>query len=500
MQFGGYEYSRDDIIKTFDELIETSELDMHLYIYSNPALLEFLENEQSQVPDNLFNNAGPEQEFSALNGHVAEAFRERIKKTISKRDFLAAMNLYSHLPLWKYFDPTVVNETIHHQLRVLTEEMEELSENEAEKAPEKFSFLYKLDLANFLNRLSRDLEGAIDSLVSSIINLLVRYSRQSDINRNYLYKSSVMLTNVKCRQDLMDLIRRNHRVFSVRWVTGSGSKGSDASSSGSSSWVFYVTVSIIIAVIRIAGTCDNHSSSRYRYNTPTRFSYSEPSNPHSDISSLKFYRSWQNSVHTFSLTNTHSIVPISEILSGQSPFKTCFKTNPLYLAESDSLQKVLIENNSGYDLIVFTFNNTRVWSNYFFNTVPDTLYFYPGYRLCFYFGEKLAAPTGGNSLGNIDINSIFGPVYSENYFEKSSKECLDILKKDYTLEKENWFIPQKKARSKKKNNIPVIEFTPQFFKADSIIKKQIKLRPLQPDSIKQVEDMLDKSVEVRSKD
>jgi hypothetical protein len=219
-------FSKDEIIKTIDLLLNDPDLGFHEFIFANKQLLGFLENEEYFNPFSEFQKLQPpeqhKQQFILL---MEERFLIQFKRAMSKRNFVYAeetLLFIKHLPEEqrdRHYE--VVNRTLISLAGFIEEVMIAVKAKKNKEAEVTLRFLSDMKFSMLLNALPEDLNETINLVVNRTINFMFHYHKQKRYDRLYVSQISYMLMNVReCDGSHWDIIRNNHKVYA-----GLGSSG-----------------------------------------------------------------------------------------------------------------------------------------------------------------------------------------------------------------------------------------------------------------------------------
>ncbi len=219
-------YTKDEIIKTFDVLLNDPDLELHEFIFNNKKLLSFLENDdlyytiagyhKIQVPETL------REKFSVM---MEPRFILQLKKSISKRNFVYAKESVLFINQLKDERKNINYEEVHKSILALTNFNNEITasirRNDNKDVwsskiinGDLFSFLGDPKLAEFLNALPPDFNEVIDQFSTSVSNLMYYYHKQATYDKKLVSRMSHMQIKIRfCEQNHYDLIRRNHKAY-----------------------------------------------------------------------------------------------------------------------------------------------------------------------------------------------------------------------------------------------------------------------------------------------
>ncbi len=214
-------FSKDDIIKTFDILLEDPEIDFHEFIYKNKELLAFLEREDAFYTLNSYLRVeAPAKYQQKLDSLMEERFMLQFKRSMGKRSFFYAIDtilFINRLPEEKRY---ARYETVYKSLASLIYFLDELlisvqKKETNESINTNLKFLADESFADFLNSLPVDFNETINQLLNRIINIMFYYQKLSICDKPFLAEMSHVIVKVrKCDESQYWIIRRNHKVYS----------------------------------------------------------------------------------------------------------------------------------------------------------------------------------------------------------------------------------------------------------------------------------------------
>lgn len=454
IDINGKAYSKDEVIKTIDVLMGNPQMPLHSFIFANKPLLDFLENDQSNVrPFDIKNIAVPEELKPMLSPLLLERIVFTVKKAFYARDFDRVTDIVTYSPELTEEDKAVFYEELNKNLVNLQEHIHSVRSAGFAHITSELSYLNKNSLAVLLNYLPSDFIDTINSLVGEIINTMVIYQQTfKKHDRKFLYYISVMLCKVQCDEELMKLIRSNHAAFTQNYNQRSGGS-TESSGDFFSGRTISIAIFVIIFLVRVA-TCSRNTShdSHSTYSTEKMYSTIREANKANGHSEFLAYRKHINSSKEQSAGNNFPLQYVQEgtIDGGSNPFRYLFQRAGMDLDEDQSM--VIINNSTGHDLIIIAYNDENATGAYFYNNKQDTLLFKPTDKLCLYFGDSLVYRQGMDGIASMGV--AFEP-YREVRFNHHAQNALDIFNKDYVL------VLKKRTG---KTAIPKVKLAPSFFK------------------------------------
>jgi hypothetical protein len=380
-------YSKDEIIKTIDQLLGNPDIGLHDFIFKHTFLLRYLEDESMVLhPHTHSELAVPDELQDKLSALLCERFIIQFKKGISSRAFTHAqhaMTLMNSLPDGL---KSLCYEEAHKSLHTLNTFLYELEHSLTLSNKRDIQFLGYDSFANFLNALPDEFDGIKYDLVNRGINIVVNYHKMSRHDKDLVKDISTVLTKITCEDDQATLILSNHKVFMAR------SSSSSSSSSSEYGYLRYIGIAAII-LFNVFRVCNKNSSSDYSptYNYSTIPGLSMPTAKASGAGQeLSIYRAEINDRLTKKNPALSTFMFDTLRDPGQNPFLYGFKMG------SDSTlaswnRSLKITNTTAYELIVFTFDSaqTAVFPLYIKQNGSGTIPFTNNNRFVFYFGNTL---------------------------------------------------------------------------------------------------------------
>ncbi|MCW3083132.1 MAG: TonB family protein [Bacteroidetes bacterium] len=307
-------YTKDEIIKTFDVLLNDPELDLHEFIFNNKNLLAFLENDELYYTlAGFLKVKAPEELREKFQLMMEPRFILQLKKSISKRNFIYAKESVLFINQLQEERKSINYEEVHRSIVALANFNNEIvitikNNNNDRSATESikgeiFSFLGDHKVADFLNALPADFNDVIDQFSSSVTNLMYYYHKQATYDKKLVSRMSHMQMKIRfCDRDHYDLIRRNHKAYSnTRTSTG----GTGANS-------LRVIIFVVIILVKICF-----------WNTPSSNDYStsqfEMHNYNTMNNNLREMMDSVNTVVTNAKIPADSIEPLNANIGEQMP-------------------------------------------------------------------------------------------------------------------------------------------------------------------------------------
>ncbi len=460
IDINGKAYSKDEVIKTIDVLLGDSQMPLHSYIFANKGLLDFLENDKSNVrAGTLKSLTVPQEIVPMLSVLMFERILSNLKRAFFARDFGVINELFSYTPNLQEEEKSNLFEELNKNILNLNEHIKNLHERGCKNFKQELDYLRNPSFVRFVNSLPEDFDGTIYLFMCKIVNTMVSYQKLNGHDRACLFHISDNIRNIKGEETLMKLIRSNHEAFQQNYSESS----SDGMSAANIVRALFLIVVLVVFLFNIFK--NDNSSSRFRN---ANLSY--------ETNEYQEFRSYRNYILTFrkggsSKKYSDPKIEMKPSMSGKSPFRIILN-NGFNFAPTDTIAlQLIIDNKTSHDLILFAFNGTDAKAYYFFKNKADTLKLMDFNKMALYFGDSLA---GRPSLKNSNLSVALLPSW-EVYFAKTTNEALKIFSEDYILELEQ---PVKFKRSKNKNRkpgLPVIIFEDSFFEKGKFESERVKL-------------------------
>lgn len=455
LNVNGKSYSKDEIIKTIDQLLDAPDLLLHEFIYNHSFLLRYLEDETLSLNPAAYKELViPEDLQEKLNHLLYERIQLDLKKNISSRKFTPAKLTLRIIPFLPEQYQELLYEDLNASLTTLHSFLYEIEHSISLSHKKEIQFLSYASWAEFLNDLPDEFEYLKYDLINRTINIVVGYHKLSRHDSDLVKGISTVLTKMVCVDEQAVLIKSNHKVFTAGETSDYG-------------FLKYIGVAIIILVNVLRG-CSKDSpnfestSVRYYNNaSDIRNLLHEKENLKNPVNELNAFRvEVYNRTTINSLSHGIEYTPVTP-RNGTDPFYKGFKQSV------DSVEKSLTEtinliNETGFDLIVFCYDSaqTSIYSKYINNAESADFRFNKQSRFVFYFGHKLQRPP------HIESRSAF-PKISHEFFYVTSPATVEILNIPYRIS-----LKTKKSKSKK---TPMVTFTTEFLNE---IKDRISFRDL----------------------
>ncbi|MDR0547758.1 MAG: hypothetical protein LBG77_09325 [Dysgonamonadaceae bacterium] len=268
----GFDYIKNDVFRELEAGNAVQILKYHQRIWNNSSLLQCLEQNivDFRTVSSWFEMTADRDFVGFISPYFSESFNKIMRQYLQEMNFGEATRLmrmdifiagaddenraYSSLR-------TFLTDTVH--------ELKNVNEVTYTSLRPQLDAWTLRDTAPFLNRLPDSLYDVKHDLVNAFINLMVLIQRQ---NRSLCYAISAMLYELtNLRPDVQQLISDNHKIVEQN---AKGNTGKNERNVSSYIWILFVVIS---ALVRIASTCNDHSS---------RNSYTSPSIPTIQLESL----------------------------------------------------------------------------------------------------------------------------------------------------------------------------------------------------------------------
>lgn len=427
------QYSKDEIIKTIDLLLNNPNLDVHEFIYNNLFLLKYLEDDSLTLNTNLYSKLEISETIKGkLENIIYDRFIVQFKKGMSVRNFA---NAEGALILMNTLTDNYKNECyeeVHKSLYTFSNYILEIEANIDDYKKDDLKFLTYQTLALFLNRLPEEFDDLKNEITVRIINLVVAYHRLSGHSTEITKGISTMLLKINCEEEHSKLIRNNHKVFS--------NTSSSSSSSETAPWRIIIFVIIVLVnVLRMGRGCSNNKSNdNFQYSNNNSFNALLNQQNKNETFNYQF-DSYKNKVldKFKSNGNFNSTYKPSSFNTGSRPY------SDNYLFQIDTSyslweHKFNIINKTNNDLIVFICDSLQ--KNYF----PIYINKYDAFQvnipksflIAFYFGNNFLSPQIRESKIK-EINELYNSHF-RGFFADNNQTNIDLLCKTYkfTLSKQ----------------------------------------------------------------
>ncbi|GHT77331.1 hypothetical protein FACS189463_3550 [Bacteroidia bacterium] len=261
----GFDYTKNDVFRELEAENAAQIIEYHLRIWNNPSLLQCLE--QNTVN---FRTVSSWFEMTAdrdFVGFVSPYFSESFNKIMRK--YLMDMN-FGEATRWMRMDIFIAGandenraySSLRSFLTDTAHELKNVNEVTYTSLIPQLDYWTSRNTPPFLNRLPDSFYDVKHDLVNAFINLMVLIQKQ---NRSLCYEISTMLYELTNLQpDVQQLISENHKIVEHNTKANAGK---NERSGCSYVWIIFVA---LFSLVRIATTCNSHSSrSSYNYTPPT---------------------------------------------------------------------------------------------------------------------------------------------------------------------------------------------------------------------------------------
>jgi uncharacterized protein YlxW (UPF0749 family) len=420
-------FSRDEIIKSIDVLLNNPDLQIHEFIYNNPTILNYLEDDTINLQSIEFVTLSiPENIRHQFGLIVYERIIIQFKKAMSTRVFAHAD---ASLAMMKALPPDAQElcyEEVHRSLSTLSNYLVEIQHTVNLHHKNDLTFLTYTSFAILLNNLPEDFNDIKYDIVNNIINLLVAYHKLKKYDIEFALSISRVLVKINCDDDQKNLIKNNHRFF-IDTV--------DNSSGSGISYIRYVGIGIFV-LINLLRMCNSNSNSSRNYQFTSQNDNNilniieQQNNKYNNVNST--LKNYKNEVYSTSLSlasGKDNIVKLmfdsAHPVTGYCPFKNnAFYTRAQDFTDWD--KTINIENQTKYDVIVFAFDSikSKLISIYIAKQKSSEIRYQNNTHFMFYFGNHLMQPNSISSNQNFKLNELF--------FESAPKTT-DFLNSNYLI-------------------------------------------------------------------
>lgn len=378
-------YSKDEIIKAIDQLLGSSDLALHEFIYQHDFLLRYLEDENQVLhPQTYRGFEAPEAIRPGFEPLMTERIVIQFRKGISSRAFSHAKSAIEIMEIMPEHLQILVYEEAHRSLQTLNLFLYELENNLSTDNKKEIQFLSFDSWGAFLNALPEAFEDDRYDLVNRSINLVVAYHKLSGYDKELAKDISTVLTGVKCDEEQATLIKSNHKVFSG---------GSSTSLSGTSLLRFIgIAAIILVNLFRVCNKSD-HSYDPPSYNYQNNLIQDLQSNNEKAFNLVDELRIYKRIItgRAKSPKNNFNLLFFDTLrFPTKDPFLYAFKSKQEEVNASWD-KKLQISNSTSNDLILLCFNadKTNVSAHFIPQDKTDTIFFGDRCRFIFYFGNTL---------------------------------------------------------------------------------------------------------------
>jgi hypothetical protein len=378
-------YSKDEIIKTIDQLLGSRDLALHEFIYRHDFLLRYLEDDSLVLHPHVYRGfEAPEAIRPAFEPLITERIITQFRKGIGTRAFSHAKHAMEIMELLPEQLRSHAYEEAHRSLQTLNLFLYELENNLSTANKKDIQFLSFDSWKTFLNALPEAFGDDRYDLVNRSINMVVAYHKLQNHDKELVKDISTVLLDVSCDDEQALLIKNNHRVFSA---------GGGSSMSGTGLLKFIGILAIIL--INLLRVCEKnkHSYDPPSYNYQNNVIQNLRSNNEKAfnlVDELRIYKRIiservQNPKNDFNFLFFDTL-----IAPPKDPFLYAFKSRQEEVNASWD-KRLQVANTTPNDLIVLCFNaeKTNVSARYIPKDKTDTIAFGDRCRLIFYLGNTL---------------------------------------------------------------------------------------------------------------
>jgi len=378
-------YSKDEIIKTIDQLLGSADLALHEFIYRNGVLLRYLEDDSQVLHPHVYRGfEAPEAIRPVFEPLLTERIIIQFRKGISSRAFSHAKHAIEIMELLPDHLQSLAYEESHRSLQTLNLFLYELENNLSTDHKKDIQFLSFDSWKTFLNTLPDVFEDDRYDLVNRSINLVVAYHKLNGHDKELVKDISTVLLDVCCDDEQALLIKSNHKVFS-----GGGS--SSFSGAGLLKFIGIIAI-VLVNFLRVCDKNDrNYDSPSYTYqNTITEELQNNNEKAYTLGDELRIYKRII-SERARGPKNDFNLMFFDTLTSpAKDPFMHGFKHKEQGV-DATWTKKLQISNTTPNDLIVLCFNadKTNVSARFIPQDKTDTVFFTNHCRFIFYFGNTL---------------------------------------------------------------------------------------------------------------
>lgn len=459
IEINGKQYTKDEVIKTIDTLMADPQMPMHAFVFANKDLLDFLENDFSEVKaETIINSAVPDELKKMLAAVLLERYSFFLKKALNARNFEKAKELTSIHEKLTEKEKDIFFDVLYKQLLQVTQQVQEVKKNNCTTILQNMEFLTRPSFAVFVNSLPSDFFAQVNKLVTAIINLMVAYQNVAGYQKTYLFDVSTVLCKINCEERLKKVILSNHEIISnLKENEGKRLKDPRLLRGGLALFMLILPILFVTLLIAILRDCTHNTDQ-------TPMPVEEKKSPAYGVE-FWLYRTTQLNEAMRKGQNDLPFVALKmdSSQSGKNPFRTILKREE-ETQKDTNLLNIIIENQTGYDLILFTHRDQTAEAFYFFRNHPDTLFCDERDEISLYFGNipgytQVAPPFDTSSNKNFEV-----------YFKEIDQKAPPIFEKNYKIE-------IRKNESAEK--IPVLRFTDDFLTKERFDNSEVMLNKIE---------------------
>ena len=435
-------FTKDEIIKSIDALLNNPDLEIHEYIYNNPHILNYLENESINLGSSEFISISiPDKIRHQFALIIYERIIIQFKKAISSRIFAFADASIAMMKALPVDIQELCFEDVHRSLSTLNNYLTEIKHAINVDHKKDITFLSFISFAILLNNLPDDFDDIKFDIVNNVINLLVAYHKLKNYDKDFALSISKVLITINCEDEQKLLIKNNHKFF-VQSV--------DESSSFNFGHLRYVGFAVFV-LINVLKMCNHDTTNSYQFSTPSsnniQFLNNQQNSNIDDVAStLDKYKIEVYNTSLSILSGQDNLFKLmfdtAHPMTGYCPYKNrAFYTRFQDFTDWD--KSIKIENKTKYDVIVFAFDSikSKLVSMYIAKKESSEIRYKTDTRFIFYFGNQLMQPKSNSSNQNFKYNELFfesapktSSFLTTNYSiclkKESDNKKMNILKLD----------------------------------------------------------------------
>jgi hypothetical protein len=218
------EYTKDEIIQQIDTLKNLEDLETHVQLFQNKAILKFCEQPKkaenpSDILSVVFDDEATTPNAKAI---ILDAELSAMKYHLNSLDFLVPLKIIKFINHIGMENISEAYEIIWDVLIRVEDTIDDVTKETYKKGKyEHIKFLKRLDFYQFLNELPEDFHLVRNNISVSVINLTVRI-QQKDIS--FVRSISKNLLWLNCDPENKRLIKDNHKAY-LSPAAGTGNTG-----------------------------------------------------------------------------------------------------------------------------------------------------------------------------------------------------------------------------------------------------------------------------------
>ena len=267
LEINGREITKNDINDTFDQLLNTGDLDLHVLIHESTTWNTLLNQHelpwfQKDIVHPNFESDEQKERFKAfVSPYLAYSVNKASGQLIKENRFKSLDNSASFFEYMNGPDAQFALKKVLYSYKAFFERVNALTEGDRQFNPRDYSYLENVSYFHLVESLDLHLGFLKDDLARAVINFThhFQYSR----HRSFLGQALGNAAVLRCAPELHNLIVNNRRAFEGSGGGGGYSSGrGQSSSSGDNSgrYVFWVIL-IIVKIIFITYKCSDRGSS-----------------------------------------------------------------------------------------------------------------------------------------------------------------------------------------------------------------------------------------------